>query len=83
MNVNLDLACIQLALALHNLDAVSRYEKSRAYGYESQGWKALEGGGLNDKRQTVKTGLRGLRRMPRSICKPGRTGYSKILGGAK
>lgn len=78
----LDLACIQLALAMHNQAAVQRYEETRSVSYQAQGWEALEGGSY-DKRQTAKTGLRGLRRMPRSICKPGRTGYSKVLGGAK
>ena len=82
MNLELDLACVQLAICIHNQDAVSRYEKSRAYGYESQGWKALEGGSY-DKRQTAKTGLRGLRRMPRSVCYMGRQTGTKILGGVQ
>lgn len=82
MSLELDLACIQLALALHNQAAVERYEETHSASYQAQGWKTLEGG-LNDKRQAAKTGLRGLRRVPRSVCKPGRTSYSKVLGGAK
>lgn len=82
MNINLDLACIALSIAMHNQAAVERFEETRSISYQAQGWEALEGGSY-DKRQTAKTGLRGLRRMPRSICKPGRTGYSKVLGGVK
>lgn len=82
MNISLDLACVALACAMHNQAAVQRYEETRSVSYQAQGWEALEGGSY-DKRQTAKTGLRGLRRMPRSICKPGRTGYSKVLGGVK
>lgn len=81
MSLELDLACVALACAMHNQAAVERFEETRTPSYQAQGWKALEGGSLNDKCQAVKTGLRGLRRMPRSICKSGRTGYSKILGG--
>lgn len=83
MDIELDLACVALACAMHNQAAVQRYEETRSVSYQAQGWKALEGGSSYDKCQAVKTGLRGLRRMPRSICKPGRTGYSKVLGGAK
>ena len=82
MNINLDLACIQLALAMHNQAAVERFESSRAPSYQAQGWEALEGG-RNDKRSSACHGLRGLRRVPRGVCKPGRTGYSKVLGGAQ
>lgn len=82
MNINLDLACVALACVMHNQAAVSRYEKSRAYGYEAQGWKDLEGG-VHGKCQTSYKGLRGIRRLPRGVCKPGRPSNSKILGGVK
>ena len=82
MNIELDLACIQLAICIHNQDAVSRYEKSRAYGYESQGWKALEGG-LNGKRQTAGHGLRGISGRAHAICKPRCKVYSALSGGAQ
>lgn len=80
MSLELDLACIELAIVMHNQAAVSRYEKSRAYGYEAQGWKDLEGG-VHGKRSSTCHGLRGLRRVPRGVCKPGCTTYSKVLGG--
>ena len=82
MNLELDLACIQLALAMHNQAAVQRYEETRSVSYQAQGWEALEGGSY-DKRQAVKTGLRGLRRMPRSICYMGRQTCSTVSGGVQ
>lgn len=80
MNLELDLACIQLALAMHNQAAVERYEETHSVSYQAQGWKALEGGS-NDKRQTACYGLRGIRRMPHSICKPGHQKYTTVSGG--
>lgn len=80
MNLELDLACIQFAICMHNQDACDRFEKSRSASFESQGWKALEGG-LNGERQTNWKGIRGIRRMPRNLLQPRCTGNSKILGG--
>lgn len=82
MNISLDLACVALACAMHNQDAVSRYEKSRAYGYESQGWKALEGAD-NDKRKITGHGLRGISGRAHAICKPRCQVYSALSGGAQ
>lgn len=82
MNISLDLACIQLALAMHNQAAVQRYEETRSVSYQAQGWEALEGGS-DGKRQTAKTGLRGLRRVPRGVCYMGHTNSAKVLGGTQ
>lgn len=82
MDINLDLACIALAIAMHNQAAVERYAETHSVYYEAQGWKALEGGSY-DKRQTACHGLRGLRRVPRGVCYMGRQTGTKILGGAQ
>lgn len=80
MDIKLDLACIGLAIAMHNQSAIERYESSRDPNYEAQGWQALEGG-LNGKCQANWKGIRGIRRMPRNLLQPRRTGNSKVLGG--
>lgn len=82
MNISLDLACIQLALAMHNQAAVERFEETRTPSYQAQGWEALEGGS-NGKRSSAGHGLRGIRRMPRSICNVGRQKCTKVLGGVQ
>ena len=82
MNIELDLACVALSIAMHNQDAIDRFEKSRSPSFANEGWEALKEA-TNGKRQTAKTGLRGLRRMPRSVCYMGRQTGTKILGGVQ
>lgn len=82
MNISLDLACIQLALAMHNQAAVERFEETRTPSYQAQGWEALEGGS-DDKRSSACHGLRGLRRVPHGVCYMGRQTCSTVSGGVQ
>lgn len=80
MSLELDLACVALACAMHNQAAVERFEETRTPSYQAQGWEALEGGS-DGKRSSACHGLRGLRRVPRGVCYMGRQKCTKVLGG--
>lgn len=82
MNIELDLACVALSIAMHNQDAIDRFEKSRSPSFANEGWEALEGGS-DDKRSSACHGLRGLRRVPRGVCYMGRQTCSTVSGGVQ
>ena len=82
MNIELDLACVALSIAMHNQDAIDRFEKSRSPSFANEGWEALKEA-TNGKRSFARPRLRGISWSPCCIQQPGHQKYTTLSGGVQ